>query len=99
MTAASARNGTATITYSVTISSELLRRPIALAGSPACGSASGGAVGLVRVGADKETPVRWDLPRAVCDRRGRGYVPVTYGSVGSAATGAFLPGRVPLGAS
>jgi hypothetical protein len=48
-----ARKGTATMTDSVTISSELLCRPMALDGSPACGSARGGAVGRVRAGADK----------------------------------------------
>src|SRR3954467_11663635 len=66
-TAARARIGTVTITYSVMISSELLCRPMAVAGSPAWGSASGGAVGRVRAGADKETPERY-LARA----RGRG---------------------------
>src|SRR5215204_2387015 len=74
-TAIRARKGTATMTYSVTISSELLRRPMALAGSPACGSASGGAVGRVRAGADKETPERYLAQPGVGDRSAQGLRP------------------------
>src|SRR5215218_3848742 len=70
-----ARKGTATITERVTISSELLCLPMALAGSPACGSARGGAVGRVRAGADKETPERYLARRGVEDRPAQGLCP------------------------